>query len=167
MRLDIIWVLSLWVFFAFVFSHQFHWLLRFLSRWSQKKLDNLKQISADKDAAQRISDCVNLHLVVAKDIMEEAVGMWCAFKLEDGSSDGNLYPSKEIAIDHQKGIAKNYFYMKITPDGIRPQDALRLLRINRLPHINTIDPEHLINPRLFPPAATVLNPDPRPGVDSE
>lgn len=130
-------------------------------------MQNLNQITAELDAAQRISDCVSLHLVVATDIMQEAVGMWAAFKLEDGTSDNNLYPTKEIAISKQKGIAKNYCYLKITPDGISRKDAMHFLRANRNQMVDTTAPEHVVNPKIFLPSASVFNNDPRPGVDSE
>lgn len=113
-------------------------------------MDLLKIAQENQDAAKRISETVNLHLVVARDILEEAVGQWAAFRLDDGRSDGSLYPTKDDCIRHQKGNPHDYCYMKITPDGISVKDAWGFLRINRHPMIDTTAPEHVINPHLFP-----------------
>jgi len=101
-----------------------------------------------KDAGQRIVDTVNLHLIAQSDIMEN-VGRWCVFSLSDGRSDGVVYDTKDDALRHHK-LAKNYCYLKITPDGITLRDALSFLRISRLPWIDTTAPESLINPHYFP-----------------
>jgi hypothetical protein len=123
-------------------------------------MGNLAQISAEnwfflpqteKDSAQRIADAVSLHLTAANDIMD-AVGKWCVFALADGRSpDGNtLYDSKDDALRLVKGNAKDYCYLKITPDGITPKDAYHFLKVNRHPMIDTTAPEHRINPVLMP-----------------
>lgn len=103
----------------------------------------------DKDAAQRIVDTVSLHLVAATDPID-VVGQWCAFRLDDGLSDGEIYPSKDDAIRFQKGNPKDYCYLKITPDGIRLKDAWHYLKTNRHPMIDTTAPEPIINPSLYP-----------------
>lgn len=111
---------------------------------------NLNEAKKNQDAAQRISDTVSLHLVAATDLHEEVVGQWCAFRLDDGRSDNTVYPTKDDAIRHQKGNPKDYCYLKITPDGIRPKDAWHFLKVNRHPFIDTTAPEHVINPAIFP-----------------
>lgn len=103
---------------------------------------------AEIDAAKRVSDTVNLHLVAQTDI-KDATGKWVAFLLCDGTSDGNLYDEKDDAIRHQSD-PKACCYLKITPDGISVQDAVHYLRINRHPMIDTTAPEHKINPYLYP-----------------
>jgi hypothetical protein len=110
---------------------------------------NIHDIYKLEDAAKRLSDTVSLHMMAAIDRLDP-VNRWCAFKLEDGSSDGALYDSKDDAIRHQKGDTKQYCYLKITPDGITVKDAKRFLRINRLPMIDTTSPEHVINPHIYP-----------------
>lgn len=112
---------------------------------------NLRQDTADMDAGKRFADAVNLHLQAAMasgDLMD-AVGQWVAISLADGSSDGNLYPDKETAVFNQH-YPKDNGYIKITPDGITPQDALKLLRLMRNPMIDNTAPEHIINPYFFP-----------------
>lgn len=109
---------------------------------------NLASIIRDKDAAKRMSDTVNLHLVAASDILD-VVGKWVAFKLEDGTTDGSLYDRKDDAVSHQS-IPKRCCYLKITPDGITEKDAGTFLKVNRHPYIDTTAPEHVINPSLYP-----------------
>jgi hypothetical protein len=109
------------------------------------------ETQANKDAAQRISDAVSLHITAASDVWD-IVNKWTVFRLTDGSSpDGNtLYDSKDDAVRTMRGHAKDYCYLKITPDGIRLKDAWHFLRINRHPMIDTTAPEHIINPKLMP-----------------
>jgi hypothetical protein len=101
------------------------------------------------EAGQRMADTVNLHMVAASDRME-AVGKWCVFHLDDGRSDGVLYDTKDDAVRAMKGRSKDHCYLEITPDGITANDALRFLRINRHPFIDTTAPVHVINPTIFP-----------------
>lgn len=115
-----------------------------------------------KDAGQRISDTVNLHLVAYTDIMTN-VGKWCAFRLDDGRSDGAAYDTKEDAIRHQKGDTRQYAYLEITPDGITLRDALSFLRISRLPRIDTTAPVPIINPFYFPQMSN-LSPSQRAAI---
>lgn len=108
------------------------------------------------DAGKRISDSVALHLLVTSDLLEN-VGRWCAFKLQDGTSDNTPYDTKDDAIRHQKGDPKQYCYLKITPDGITPKDAMHFLKINRHPMIDTTAPEHIVNPHIFPRFSNLSN----------
>lgn len=112
---------------------------------------DLKAMSANADAGKRIADAVNLHLQAAMaegDIMA-AVGQWVAVALADGKSDGNLYPDKETAVSRQR-YPKDCGYICITPDGIKPTDAEKLLVIMRHPMIDNTAPEHVVNPYFFP-----------------
>lgn len=109
---------------------------------------NLNELQELADAAKRIVDTVSLHFAAASDILDPA-GKWCAFSLEDGTSDGHLYDSKVDAMRHQPRNPKLYCYMKLTPDGINIRDATRFLVINRNPAIDTTSPEHIINPRIY------------------
>lgn len=108
-------------------------------------------IMKNHDAAKRLSDAVNLHITVAisQGDIAGAYGKWVAAKLEDGSSDGALYDTKQQAVDHQSN-PKICCYVKIPPDGMSVQDAWTFLKVNRLPMIDTTAPEHVINPRVYP-----------------
>lgn len=109
---------------------------------------SLKEAQQLYDAARRLSDIVSQHMVDASDVWE-IVGKWCAFHLDNGVSDGNIYLTKDDAIRHQSN-PKSYCYLKLTPDGITPKDAMHFLRINRHPMIDTTSPEHVINPAIYP-----------------
>jgi hypothetical protein len=105
---------------------------------------------ANKDAAQRMADTVALHFAAAVGDIMAPVGKWCVFALRDGSSDGVLYDSKDDAVRIKEPYAKDYCYLKVTPDGISPSDAWRFLRVNRLPMIDTTAPEHHVNNAVMP-----------------
>jgi hypothetical protein len=72
----------------------------------------------------------------------EIIRKWCVFALSDGRSDNVVYDSKADALAHTRH-SKDHCYLQITPDGITPKDALRFLRINRHPMIDTTAPEHV------------------------
>jgi hypothetical protein len=57
------------------------------------------------DAARRMTDAVTL-AIMSNDPAYTARG-WMAFKLEDGSSDHVVYPSKQVAIQH---VSNEYLY---------------------------------------------------------
>jgi hypothetical protein len=105
-------------------------------------------LAEDWDAAKRISDTVNLHLVATTDPMEN-VRKWCVFALSDGATDNIVYDTKDDALRHTRH-SKDHCYLQITPDGITQNDALRFLRINRHPMIDTTAPEHVTNRQIFP-----------------
>lgn len=109
---------------------------------------NLQEASEFIDAAKRISDTISLHVLVTSDLMEN-VGRWCAFKLQDGTSDGETYPTKDDAMRLQKGDPKLYCYIKIPPDGMPLNHAATYLRICRHPMIDNTAPEHVISPAIF------------------
>lgn len=98
---------------------------------------------ADQDAAKRMSDTHALHMSV--DPMGH-LNHYIAFKLEDGTSDGNLYPTWADARRHQKGDPDRYVYMCTVPSGFPPHDALQLLYYGRASYKNgwvTHDPDKI------------------------
>lgn len=108
----------------------------------------------NNDAAKRISDTVSLHLVATTDLMEN-VGKWCAFKLEDGTSNNDIYDTKDDAIRFQKSDPRLFCYLQITPDGISPKDAWHFLKASRWVskvqgYMDTTAPEEIVNPVLYP-----------------
>lgn len=56
---------------------------------------------ADYDAAKRIADALNVYLNGLRNHLWELRDKWMAFKLSDGTSDGQLYDSKRDAVRHQ------------------------------------------------------------------
>jgi hypothetical protein len=76
------------------------------------------------DIGRRVSDAMHLHILAG------SVGEWMAVRLSDGSSDGIAYPSRADAIEHQ--IHEQLCaYLRVTPDGIQPTDAVRFIELNR------------------------------------
>jgi hypothetical protein len=81
------------------------------------------------DEAKRISDTVTLHWVAGG--WDMCVGKWMAFKLSDGRSDNQLYPTKQAAVMYQKGIYQHYFYIRLVPGGMNVCEAESLLTLHR------------------------------------
>jgi hypothetical protein len=67
-------------------------------------------------AAKRCSDAVSLAAIAG------ASGMWVAVRLADGSTDGNVYDSREAAIRHQKGLAA-FVPAQVQPGGMQHPEA--------------------------------------------
>jgi hypothetical protein len=83
------------------------------------------------DAAKRLADNVNARIVFTP--FDQLTRSWMAFKLEDGSTDGTLYDSREDAISHQvdeKLCA--YICMRQCLQGISYRDADLFLKMHRM-----------------------------------
>jgi hypothetical protein len=83
--------------------------------------------TADHDAAKRVADNYNLHLAVNK---ENAIGQYIAVRMDDGTGDGTLYPTKRDAAAHQRR-PEFYAYMRIVLGGLDEKDALVFLHFCR------------------------------------
>lgn len=81
------------------------------------------------DAAKRVSDQYNLHLVGAGD---NAIGKVFAASLADGRSDGVLYDNKYDAAVHQGHNEQRYAFLRIGPSSMSPCDAEGFLAFHRL-----------------------------------
>lgn len=81
-------------------------------------------VQALADAGRRASETINFHVLTG------AIGKWAAIKLADGSSDGTAYDTRADAIQHQLH-EQLCCYVKVTPDGMPPEDAVRFILINR------------------------------------
>jgi hypothetical protein len=75
------------------------------------------------DAARRISDSVNLHLLADPDGNHKK---WCAFRLSDGTTDGVVYDDPVAAADHQLHY-KQCAYIQILRGGISAKAASVML----------------------------------------
>jgi hypothetical protein len=79
------------------------------------------------DAAKRCAAVITQHLA---DNREEAIHSWVAIRLSDGGSDGNLYPSKAIAVQHQ--IHEHQCaYILVPPEGMSVAAAESYLKTVR------------------------------------
>jgi hypothetical protein len=79
------------------------------------------------DAARRLSDAVNVHLLGQGTAV---AGRWIAARLSDGGSDGVLYDTKADAVRHQLH-EQLCCYVMIPLDGMSPRQAENYLRFNR------------------------------------
>lgn len=76
------------------------------------------------EAGKRVSDIYNMHRL-ADPI--GSIGQWFAVRLNDGTSDNDLYPDKINCVLHQKGDEKWYAYVQIIPQTMTPRDAEHML----------------------------------------
>jgi hypothetical protein len=83
------------------------------------------------DAAKRIADTHNLHRTAGSGLGLDNVGKIFACALNDGTSDGVLYPDIKTAIRHQKHNAKWYCYLRVTRDAWTECMAASLLQVHR------------------------------------
>lgn len=75
------------------------------------------------DRGRRMADAVNTALLGQG---QSICGRWMAIRLSDGGSDGRVYDTKSDAVRHQLHRTQCY-YVTITPDGITPAVASRML----------------------------------------
>jgi hypothetical protein len=79
-----------------------------------------------EDAGHRISDTMRLHILAG------AWNQWAAFRLSDGSSDGQTYPTFADAYNHQATFMQDLtMYLQIPRDDCSPDTAQRLLNFWR------------------------------------
>lgn len=78
------------------------------------------------DRSRRVSDSFNARITFMK--WDEIQHAWMAFKLSDGSTDGNVYYSRREAIRHQTDERVcAYIAFKNCPNGISPSEAGRFM----------------------------------------
>ena len=78
------------------------------------------------DAARRVCDAWNLHAQ-----FPENNGHWLAVKLQDGTGDGVIYPTRDDAIRHQM-MPEYCCYLQLRPFPMRPFEAQDFLDFHRL-----------------------------------
>lgn len=104
------------------------------------------------DAARRMCDQINVRIVFGNPV--ELARSWMAFTLEDGETDGVLYPSKREAIRHQSNeFLYCYFSFRRCMGGANRKDCQLFLDINRHAYesgMRLADPE---SPDLIMPLA--------------
>jgi hypothetical protein len=85
------------------------------------------------DAAKRVADVYNLHLVAGRSFIPNPnLGRVAAVALADGRSDGVLYDSLRDAVRHQHGNEQLFAYLRIAPHGMSVCAAEAFLRTHRL-----------------------------------
>jgi hypothetical protein len=99
------------------------------------------------DAARRMCDLINLHLVAGNSF--DLRFKWMAFRLSDGGSDNVLYDTREDAIKHQLHESQCcYFTFMNCLGGAKAIDCQIYLNMHRLAYDN--------NMRLHEPEAPQL-----------
>jgi len=86
---------------------------------------------AHGDAAKRIADTHNLHRTAGAGLGLDNVGRVFAVALNDGTSDGQLYPDMKTAIRFQRHNAKWYAYLRVSRHAMTECAAASLLKIHR------------------------------------
>lgn len=93
------------------------------------------------DAARRVADEYNMHRIANP---YGSIRKWCAFRLEDGTSDHVLYDSKSDCIRHQHNDESRMMFVCIAPATMSACDAEILLAMHRRMYENgvrLVDPD--------------------------
>ena len=77
------------------------------------------------DAAKRLSNAINLHIHAQGN---EAFFKIIAFRLDDGSSDNNLYETRDEAIRHTRSKPGVWAFAQVHPTGSNPREAESALK---------------------------------------
>lgn len=83
------------------------------------------------DAANRMRDAVNLHVVAGALGVRERHLQWLAIRLEDGRSDGTVYESRRDAVRHTMNREKGWFYAKVGAESMGEREAIIVLQMAR------------------------------------
>lgn len=94
------------------------------------KLRVCSQCIIVSDPARRMSDTVNLHITCNN--VWDLNDKWVAFRLQDGTSDGAVYDSKDHAIAHQPVPDRCCFFtFRNAMGGVTPKDMQIWLEMER------------------------------------
>lgn len=107
------------------------------------------------DAAKRIADAHNLHLVAGS---YDAIGRFIAVTLQDGSGGRELYDSRRDAVVHQKHDEARYVFLRICPASMTTCEAETLLITHRglyARRMGLTDRDHRAGGRVVIPRITV------------
>lgn len=83
------------------------------------------------DAANRMRDAVNLHVVAGTLGVRERHLQWLAIRLEDGRSDGTVYESRRDAVRHTQNKEKGWYYVKVGAQSMSEREAIIVLQMAR------------------------------------
>lgn len=83
------------------------------------------------DAAARMRDAVNLHVLAGTLGVRERHLTWVAIRLEDGRSDGNLYESRQDAVNHTQNKTRGWAYLKVGADSMGEKESIMVLQMFR------------------------------------
>ena len=115
-----------------------------------------RRARAHEDAAARIADAYNLHLIAGG--TDAAVGHFIACAMVDGRSDGVLYDTRREAVRHQRHNEAQYVFIRIGPANMTACEAASLLFTQRKLHqrgMRLTDRDHRAGGRVVIPRLTV------------
>lgn len=84
------------------------------------------------DAANRMRDAVNLHVVVSPLLGERQIG-YLAIRLDTGAAhdNGTLYPDRQTAVRFTRNEECGFFYVKVGVESMSEREALIVLQMAR------------------------------------
>lgn len=83
------------------------------------------------DAAARMRDAVNLHVVaLALGVREREIG-WVAIRLDDGRSDGELYETRRDAVRHTQLKSRGWCYLRVGAEIMGERESIITLQMFR------------------------------------
>jgi hypothetical protein len=80
------------------------------------------------DAAARMRDAVNLHVLGGNIGVRQRHLCWVAIRLSDGRSDGELYESRADAVRHTTNRERGWFYVKVGQSEMPLNEAIIVLQ---------------------------------------
>lgn len=83
------------------------------------------------DAAARMRDAINLHVVALALGARERHLCWVAINLSDGRSDGNLYDSRADAVRHTQNKSRGWAYLKVGAERMGERESIIVLQMFR------------------------------------
>lgn len=102
------------------------------------------------NAAARMRDAVNLHVVAGALGVRERHLCWIAVSLDDGRSNGDLYDSRQDAVNHTKNLSRGWFFILIGADSMGERESIIVLQQARQAFKNGVvfAEEQIITPHL-------------------
>jgi hypothetical protein len=91
------------------------------------------------DAANRMRDAVNLHVVVSPLLGDRQIG-FLAIELETGAAhdNGTLYPDRKTAVRHTRNRGNAFFYVKVGAESMSEREAIIVLQMARQAYKNGV-----------------------------
>lgn len=81
-----------------------------------------------RDAAARMRDAVNRHVVPDPFGLHDREIVWIAVKLEDGTSNGVGYESRKAAVKDTRNLARGWFFVRVGAEGMGERESLIVLQ---------------------------------------
>lgn len=81
-----------------------------------------------RDAAARMRDAVNRHVVQDPFGLHDREIVWIAVKLEDGTSNGVAYESRKDAVKDTRNLARGWFFIRVGAEGMGERESLIVLQ---------------------------------------